>query len=133
MLAACSSSTFSVATNLSPDSESESSVSSTDAGDASTLIDAISSVCDIYSCKMGCSCEEGTKCGVGGALTCGSPNCTFFGIDAQSYNCPTEQQAVYKCTHYFADANIPDRLPRCQFRSGSTAEGDFTYWCCPTN
>lgn len=133
ILTGCSSASFTVVNDAAPDREIESLTQSLDAGDSASTVDATSPICDLYSCKPGCSCEEGTKCGIGGSLSCGSMNCNFYGVDAESYNCPSELTAIYKCTHYYADANTPDRLPRCQFRSGSTAEGDFTYWCCPKN
>ena len=105
----------------------------TDAGADGT--DSEPLVCEPYSCKPECGeCSNGLKCGNGGSATCGSSNCASFVLDiftdAATYNCPSDMSLIYKCAHYYGQ-NTKDVMPRCLSRGGSTADGEYTYWCCP--
>lgn len=130
----CGSATFSVATvdaSTETDVTDDSAVmaskdAGTDAQDATPL------VCEPYSCKPGCGdCDSGTQCGNGGTYTCGSTNCSYdYQADAAGFSCPSGMTQIYTCAHYYGK-NTQDFLPRCLFRKGTTADGDYTQWCCP--
>lgn len=132
-LSACSSANFAV-TGVEPpedagtDGEEVKLAQKKDSGDA----DATPLVCEPYSCKPGCGeCDSGTRCGSGGVYTCGSMNCSWaYQTDAAAFNCPSGMNKIYECLHY-AGKNTQDFMPRCVFQGGTTADGDYTQWCCP--
>lgn len=142
MLSGCSSVTFTVADTLSDKSETDSSDAGPDTllgkpqvkndGASDGGLDASPIVCEPYSCKPGCGpCTDGLQCGSGGASTCGSSNCGLdIRVDAATFSCPSDMNMVFKCAHYYGQ-NTKDVLPRCLFIEGTTADGDFTRWCCP--
>ena len=88
-------------------------------------------VCEPYSCKAGCGTCDAGGCGSGGMSSCGSTNCSYdYASDASTFNCPSSKLLVFKCYHYIGQ-NTQDFMPRCEFRGGSTADGEYTRWCCP--
>ena len=135
ILTGCSSTTFTTAEETSDaakDQINESAISNDGGIDSQ---DDVSTVCEPYSCRSGCGeCDAGMQCGNGGASTCGSRNCAAFSLDvftdASTYNCPSEMTLIYRCAHY-PGQNNKDIMPRCLSRGGSTADGEYTYWCCP--
>ena len=142
-LAGCSSATFSVVSNSADaslnddvraqDSDAEGLDGGIDGRDADVQkVPDAPLVCEPFSCRSGCNeCDAGLGCGNGGASTCGSKNCTFdLSADASSFNCPSGMAMIFKCNHYTGQ-NSQDIMPRCLFRSGTTADNDVTRWCCP--
>ena len=138
-LAGCGSATFSVASDDSPDASEDQAIAvkkdssapePTDGG-LDGFPDALH-ICDPFSCGPECGgCDSGLKCGNGGVSTCGSTNCSFdYASDAASFSCPSGLAMIYKCYHY-PGQNTQDIMPRCLARGGSTADGDYTRWCCP--
>ena len=141
VMTGCSSTTFDVArepsnlTDGGTEEDSETTVRNLDAGldvQDGQVSDADGSlICEPYSCKPGCGGCDAGNCGNGGVSSCGSINCSFdYASDASTFNCPANKMLVYKCFHYFGQ-NTQDFMPRCVFRGGSTADGEYTQWCCP--
>ena len=133
-LVGCSSTTFTTAeTSDAGKDQINESTTSNDGGIDSPNDTPVT--CEPYSCRSGCGeCDAGMQCGNGGAFTCGSRNCAAFSLDvftdAATYNCPSEMTLIYRCAHY-SGQNNKDIMPRCLSRGGSTADGEYTYWCCP--
>ena len=141
VITGCSSTMFDVArepsnlTDSGTEEDSETTVRNLDAGldvQDGQVSDADGSViCEPYSCKADCGGCDAGSCGSGGMSSCGSTNCSYdYASDASTFNCPNDRLLVFKCYHYIGQ-NTQDFMPRCVFRGGSTADGEYTRWCCP--